>query len=463
MPVTPAFVAALGDAEIIREPSLVRRRSRDFFWYSPILNEALKAKFAEIVARPATRDQLARCLAAAYDHDVPVTLRGGGTGNYGQAVPLDGGMVIDMTALNRIEEIGPGFIRAEGGANMLAMNRALEASGQELAVFPSTQDIATIAGFVAGGSGGIGSLAHGMLRDNGNLIALEALSVESPARLHRFEGAEALHLHHAWGLNGAIVSATVRAVPLRNWLGCIAGFPDYRAAYAAGLAVAQDQALGAKLVSTVDARIAAHFPRLAGHVPQGAHLMVAMVPASARAALADIALRHGGALHLALSEAERTAARLPHVYEFSYNHTTLQVLKSDRGVTYQQIGVPDATDIAAVAAIGDTVGEDVWRHHEFARVGGKLVAFDLPVIRWRGPEALEAINAAYAAAGFTVWDAHQFWVEGSLKQADYVHLAWKKRLDPKGLLNSGKSRFWSAVRDLPPETIEGMAHEGRMT
>ncbi|WP_204333417.1 hypothetical protein, partial [Proteus mirabilis] len=37
------LIAARGDIPVITEPVVVRRRSRDFFWYSPILAEELKA------------------------------------------------------------------------------------------------------------------------------------------------------------------------------------------------------------------------------------------------------------------------------------------------------------------------------------------------------------------------------------------------------------------------------------
>lgn len=452
------FARALAPVEIIDDTVLVKKRSRDFFWYSPILNAELKKCFGDLVARPKDARELAHVLKLAYAHDAPVVLRGGGTGNYGQAVPVDGGLIVETTAMNRILEIGEGFVRCEGGANIAEVNAALQEKGWELVMFPSTQDIATIGGFVAGGSSGIGSVAHGMLRSEGNLISLKAMSVEDSPQERLFEGSDVLQIHHAWGMNGVITEVTLRTVPLRNWVGCMATLDDYADAYAAGCALTSTQDVSPKLVSTVDARITGYFPRLKDHIRQGRHLLVSLVPQSDVDAFRALIETRGGHVDLCLDDAARTAAGLPHVFEFSYNHTTLQVLKADRSATYQQIGCPIPPDPAKIAALRPKLGDDVWMHHEFARLDGQVVTFDLPIIWFSTPERLEEIGRIYEANGHTVYDAHTWRVEGGgLKNADYRHLAWKKRMDPKGLLNSAKSEAWASVRDMEADQIESLA------
>jgi FAD/FMN-containing dehydrogenase len=452
------IAAELAPVEVLDDPVTVKKRSRDFFWYSPILNTELRRSFGDLVARPKTREEMSHCLATAYAHDVPVTIRGGGTGNYGQAVPIRGGLILETTAMNRILEIGEGFVRVEAGALMADINAALIPRGWEMALFPSTQDIATVGGFVAGGSAGIGSIANGPLREKGNIMQLKALSMEAAPVEHVFDADESLRIHHAWGLNGAITEVMLRTVPTRDWVGCMAGFDSYRDAYAAGhaLASARDGEIGRKLCSVVDARIADFFPRLEDHVPKGRHLLVTLVPRDHLDALHALVAGHGGTLHLAMDEAARQAAKLPHVFEFAYNHTTLQVLKSDRSATYQQIGVPDPADADAVAKVHEVLGDEVWPHHEFTRSEGRILCADLPIIWFRSAERLAEINAIYEAHGFPVYDAHVNVIEGNHLQPDYRHLAWKKRLDPKGLLNPGKSLEWEKVRHLSAEEIEAL-------
>ena len=59
-------------------PALVRQKSRDFYWYSPVLKRQLDHVAADIVVSPASRDEVIETLAAAYALGIPVTPRGTG-------------------------------------------------------------------------------------------------------------------------------------------------------------------------------------------------------------------------------------------------------------------------------------------------------------------------------------------------------------------------------------------------
>ncbi len=452
-----AFASALAPIPTIDRPAAVRQRSRDFFWYSPLLDRRLDGCSGDLVAQPRDRAELARCLSLAFAWGVPAVLRGGGTGNYGQAVPLDGGLIVETLGLSRVLEIGDGWVRVEAGCTIAALNAALAPSGQELPIFPSTQEIATIGGFIAGGSAGIGSLKHGMLRDVGNIISVTALSVEAEPQEHVFTGPSIDLIHHAWGINGAIVELTLRAVPARDWVGCIASFPQYRDAYAAGIALGEADML-IKLVTTLDARIVPYFHKLRERLSGDRALLISLVDRGDLAAFDAVVAAGGGRTELQQDEAQRLAAGMPHVFEFSYNHTTLQVLKTDKRATYLQVLCPAPLDPALIDALRPDLGDDVLMHHEFTRLDGALVSFDIPIVHYTSDERLYAIVAIYEAHGCPVSDPHTCIIEdGGMKRANYRHLALKKRLDPHGLLNSGKSRAWAEVKDLAPEAIDRLA------
>ena len=455
-----AFRNALGDVPSIDNPKLLRVKSRDFFWFSPILARKLDGCIADLVVQPRTREELVHVLKLAWSNRVPVTLRGRGSGNYGQAVPLEGGLVIEMTRLDRILEIGEDCVRVEAGCNLHRLNEALRARGRELPIFSSTQRIATIGGFIGGGSGGIGSIEHGMLRDHGNIIRITALSLEAEPVRHEFTGDDVNLLHHAWGINGVITELTLKTVPERDWINCIASFPTYRAAFDAGLALGSRRDLRRKLVCTVDAGFTPYFAKLEGRMGAGRHLMLSLIDRRDVPAFDALVRELGGTTDLCLDEREMAAEGLPHVFEFSFNHTTLQVLNVDPTVTYLQVMVPAPIDASRVDAVREVLGNEILMHHEFVTLDDELVAFDLPVVFYTTDERLYEIVRIYEDHGCPVSDPHTFIIEdGGMKNADYRHLAWKKRLDPLGLLNPGKSREWSRVEDMDPRAIEAL-HPG---
>src|SRR4029077_18711859 len=121
-----AFRREIGDVPLIDDERVVRLRSRDFFWYSPVLNEQLHGLSADIIAVPRDEADVVRVARACARARSPLTPRGGGTANYGQAVPLAGGVLLDLTELNAIEWHKPGVLRAGAGAKMVDIDMALK-------------------------------------------------------------------------------------------------------------------------------------------------------------------------------------------------------------------------------------------------------------------------------------------------------------------------------------------------
>src|SRR5438105_4576162 len=201
---------------ISTEPRTLQSNSLDYAWFSNLLEEALAGCCAEVVAWPADDVELAGVLAAAYDARVPVTIRGGGTGNYGQCVPLMGGLVVNMSRMNRVLELGDGYARVQAGVKLVTLDRAAQATGQEIRIYPSTYLTATVVGFVCGGSGGIGSVTLGFLAAGTVLSATVYSVTDSPAP----ETAPADQLDcyiHAYGTTGVLADVTVPLATRIAW------------------------------------------------------------------------------------------------------------------------------------------------------------------------------------------------------------------------------------------------------
>jgi len=144
---------------------------------------------------------------------------------------------------------------------------------------------------------------------------------------------------------------------------------------------------------------------------------------------------------------DESAAETP-LYEYTWNHTTLQVLKTDRNVTYQQCLFPHDRLLQSVAEMVQLFGDEIWHHLEFIRFGGRVTASALPVVRFTSRARLFEIVDIYEKHGVMVANPHVFTLEdGSRhKRADADQLGFKAEVDPFGLLNPGKMRSYVPVR-----------------
>ncbi|MFP4125370.1 MAG: FAD-binding oxidoreductase [Alphaproteobacteria bacterium] len=439
-----AILDELDGLQVETRPQRVRRRSRDFYWYSPILKRQLDHVTGDAVVTVRDEAELVRVVRWAYAHDVPLTVRGGGTGNYGQAMPLAGGVVLDLSAMTRVKEIELGKVRVEAGATILDVDRACrEASGQELRFHPSTRATGTIGGYVAGGSSGIGSVTWGLLRDPGNILAARVVTMEAEPRVLELAGAEVQKVNHAYGTNGIITELEMPLAPAYPWREIVLAFDDFMAACRFADGIAKMDGLTKKLVCVLPAPIAGRWvmPELAG---EGDHLVLLMVADTMAEIFRDhvAATAPGARVLMDVAEAARPEGALP-LYEYTWNHTTLHCLKHTRAITYLQTLFPPPDHLAKVEELWRHFGEEVHPHLEFVRFGGEIACFGLQVVAYTSDARLQAIMAEHNARGCPIFNPHDYTLEGGgMKKVDHLQLDFKREADPKGLLNPGKMIGW---------------------
>ena len=82
-PRVDALRADLAGISIADDAATLRIKSRDVYWFSPILKPLLDGRQADLVVLPNDKGEVIRVAGACARHRVPLTVRGGGTGNYG--------------------------------------------------------------------------------------------------------------------------------------------------------------------------------------------------------------------------------------------------------------------------------------------------------------------------------------------------------------------------------------------
>jgi FAD/FMN-containing dehydrogenase len=439
-----ALIAELADIPTVTAPALVRQKSRDFYWYSPVLKPLLDPVSADFVAIPRNEAEVVAVLRACYRHDVPVTVRGAGTGNYGQAMPLKGGAVLDLSQLNRVIWVRSGLCRVQAGMKIVSLDDHLAESGQEVRLSPSTRRSATIGGFVCGGSSGIGAVSWGLLRDPGNVVAARVVTMEAEPRILELRGKDVQKINHAYGTTGVVTELEMPLAPAYDWIDVVATFDDFMQACRFGQAVAEAPGIVKKLCSVIAAPVPQQYFRpLRPVLPDGAHCVMMMIAPHAWEAFADLARQWDGRIILRRTQSETAAEKATPLYEFTWNHTTLWALKVDRNVTYLQTLFPPPHHLDLVERMYRKFGDEVPVHIEFVRYGGVVACVGLQLVRYSTEARLNEILSIHEANGCPQFNPHVYTLEeGGMKQVDRVQLAFRREADPKGLLNPGKMLAW---------------------
>jgi FAD/FMN-containing dehydrogenase len=414
----------------------IRRASRDM---SAVLSPTLAAGFAdrqaEAVVMPGTEEQVMQALAACARHRVPVVPRGAGTCNFGQSVPLRGGVVLDLTGLTGMVTIEAGSWRARAGTLLSDVDEALAPTGQELRVYPSSKRIGTVGGYVVGGHAGIGAIRHGVLADEGNIMGLRVLTVEESPRVVEIRGDDVNLVHFSFGTTGLVTEVEMPAAKAWAWRDVAYAFADLNRAAAFALAVMIADGIDVKNVHPVDAEVVASFSPLP--LPAGKAAALCMVAPHSLEALTALAARHGG--HPVLDVATGEGPRGIPMYEYTWGHSVWWLRKVVPTVAAIIALLPESDPLGALAVLRERLQMQSWIAISCKRFAGKPALQLALCVDGSDPSAVPVAAAIASNLGCLVADTHRPVLSAaSIYAFGDRQQKLKARVDPYGLLNPGK-------------------------
>ncbi|MEA5535697.1 FAD-binding oxidoreductase [Crocosphaera sp. XPORK-15E] len=428
----------LSHLEIITDPIQLAKLSLDYYHFSPILQPKLQDKRGNLVIRPTKEAEIIEIAQTCLKYKVPLTVRGAGTGNYGQCIPLEGGIILDTTKMNQIHWIEKGVACVEPGVKMAAFDQQARKMGWELRMAPSTYRIATIGGFIGGGSGGMGSINYGQLRDRGNLQALRVVTLEDEPCIMELRGDEVQKVNHAYGTNGVIIQLEIPLAPAYPWAEIIVVFDDFMQAAKFGQGLGDSDGIVKKLISIHASPICRYFQPLQDYLPLDKHCALLMVSEYDLEAFHDLVYEYKG--EVTYLKTAQEASKGNSLLEFTWNHTTLHARSIDPTLTYLQTCY---FTLDKVEHFYQKFGDEVMIHLEFIKLHGKVIPAGLQLVRFTTEERLNEIICYHEENGAGIANPHTYILEdGGRKVIDLKQLNFKKEVDPYGLMNPGKMKAW---------------------
>ncbi len=351
------------------------------------------------------------------------------------------GAILDLSNMQQIKWIKPGMACVEPGVKLAALDKQARETGWEIRMAPSTYRKATIGGFIGGGSGGVGSVTYGQLRDRGNLLALKVVTMEDEPRVIELRGDDVYKVAHAWGTNGIITELEIPLGPAYAWAEVIVTFSDFMTSARFGQALSDSDGLIKKLVCICAAPIPGYFAALRNYIPEDTHCALLLVAECCLEFFAELVKEYGGTI--TYQKTAQEASKGITLVEYSWNHTTLHARSVDPTLTYLQTLFPADKNLKLVEHMYHHFGDEVMMHLEFLRLNGTAIPAALQIVRYTTPGRLNDIMRYHEEKGAFIANPHTCILEdGGRKTVDMAQLQFKEQMDPYGLLNPGKMRAW---------------------
>ena len=142
-------------------------------------------KMPDALVRVHTTEEVSEIMKLAWEKNIPVTVRGSGTGLVGAAVPVCGGILLETVQMNKILELDSDNLTVTVQPGVLLMELAAYAEENDFLYPPDPgEKSATIGGNISTNAGGMRAVKYGVTRDyvraltvvmpNGEIVKLGA-------------------------------------------------------------------------------------------------------------------------------------------------------------------------------------------------------------------------------------------------------------------------------------------------
>lgn len=417
---------------------------------------------ADAVVQPASTEQVAQVVAWAYRRQVALVPRGGGTGFAGGAVPVDGGVVVDLSRMSRVRAFDPQLWRMHVDAGVLTatVKRLARENGLYFPPDPGASEQSQIGGNIATNAGGPHAFKYGVT--GAWVTGIEAvvppgevITVGGPIRKDVAGYDIRSLLIGSEGTLGIITGAWLRLIPAPEAaLPVVAAYADAQAGCAAIESIFASGVVAAAIEYLEGAAITASRGAFPTDLPQSARFLVIAeadgTADEARARAAELReLLEADALMIDAPESREAVSALWRWRD----GVSLAVATQRGGKVSEDIVVPVdrlCEAIEATIAIGERFGLEAcsWGHAGDGNLHSSFMVdnTDRAEVE-RAHEAARALHEMATALGGSISGEHGV---GWLKRdrlglqwndaALHLHSAIKQAFDPKGLMNPGKKR-----------------------
>jgi FAD/FMN-containing dehydrogenase len=429
----------------ITDPERVARLSYDFAWFSPILKHELADKKAALVVRPRSTEEIRQVVSVCANSRIPITIRGGGTGNTGQSVPLSGGIILDLSGYNAFCWTRGLAGRAQAGIRLEDFNLHVRKKLLELPWLTASHPNATLGGFFNSHHGAEESIHFNPVSAAESILGILVMTVEKIPQLIELRGQEAMLLHKMCGTIGIVLEIEVCLSPYVPWIESIAKFHEFEQALEFASTLATSKEWGQQKIALLSAPLPNYMMPLVHDFNDQEHAALMILSPQMRDGIQKLVTSFGGQL------VDRTNSEMSQNSQYSLinlmgHQTTSQALKVNKSLVYIECHFKSSVHLTQIRNSQRHLQDEVLMHIEFfCTPSGAFTCTGLPLVQFTTEARLNEIMAIYRSLGVQINNPHVYIVEdGKQNNLDPAVVKMKERFDPMGLLNPGKLRSWAS-------------------